>query len=210
LYTMARIHSARIGTEWWSDCVGSAFMNTAVMRVADSSRNMMEEHQNANQQPTPSTTAFSSSPVVTHPDDDEDDVMFLFQTPLQPTTSQRRYLKADRRSSSVANSLHEPRTNKKRRLADPGDVIDLTDEPESVISDLTGQSLSPVPIPSNLAVIWTLNWPQVPSTQNQPRSSEILVPPRNTLPSQGTQRNNGCGSPDAGFRVGKKNANRRC
>jgi hypothetical protein len=115
-------------------------MNTAVMRVADFSRNMMEEHQNANQQPTPSTTAFSSSPVVTHPDDDEDDVMFLFQTPLQPTTSQRRYLKADRRSSSVANSLHESRTNKKRRLADPGDVIDLTDEPESVSSSDSIQS----------------------------------------------------------------------
>jgi hypothetical protein len=39
------IHSAQIGTEWWSDCVGSAFMNTAVMRVADLSRNMMEGSQ---------------------------------------------------------------------------------------------------------------------------------------------------------------------
>jgi hypothetical protein len=132
--------------------LGHAFMDIAVTRVADFVKNMVEENQRANQQPTPSATAFSSSPVVTHPNDDEDDVLFLFRTPLQPTTSQRRYFKADRRFSSVASSLHESHTNKKRRLADPSDVIDLTDEPESVISDLTGQSLSPVPIQSNLAV----------------------------------------------------------
>jgi hypothetical protein len=115
--------------------LGAAFMDTAVARVTDFVRNLVEEAQRSNQQPTPSATTLSSSPVVARQGDDEDEIMVLSQT--QP--SQRRYLKSDRRSSSVANPLRESYANKKRKL----DIIDLTDETDSVISGLTGQNLSP-------------------------------------------------------------------